>query len=131
MKIMAETVPFSEIPNAQCGDWRRGPDGTLHIRVAREMGDDSARLVILHEIVEQVLCEKRGIPCAVVDAFDSAFEARRQPGDDSEDGDAPDCPYKKEHFTATNFERLMAAEMGLDWAEHDKRILKLPSTTAP
>jgi hypothetical protein len=123
---MIETVPFAELPNAQCGDWRRGEDGTIHIRVAKEIGDDSAVLVILHEYVEMTLCEKRGISCAVVDTFDAAFEARRQPGDVSEDGDAPDCPYRREHFAATNFERLMASEMAVDWRRHENRILALP-----
>jgi hypothetical protein len=123
---MIETVPFSEIPNAQCGDWRRENDGTLHIRVAREIGDESAVLVALHELIEVVLCEKRGISCASVDAFDAVFEAGRNPGDNSEAGDDPAAPYRREHFAATNFERLMAAEMGVCWKSHEERILALP-----
>ena len=38
MRIVIETVPFKEIPNAQCGDWRRDADGTLQIKVAEEIG---------------------------------------------------------------------------------------------
>ena len=125
MKVMIETVPFADIPNAQCGDWRREADGVLHIRVAEEVGDDSAFLIARHEMDEAILCEKRGITCDEVDVFDAKFEAARKPGDTSEAGYAPDCPYSKEHHAATLFERAMAVELGVDWQEHEERINKL------
>ena len=125
LRILIETVPFSEIPNAQCGDWRREADGVLHIKVAQEIGDDSALLVAFHEMVECCLCEKRGITCAEVDVFDANFEANRKPGDTSEAGYAHGCPYSKEHHAATLFERAMAIELGVDFAEHEERINNL------
>lgn len=125
MRIMAETVPFADIPNAQCGDWRREADGILHIRVAQEVGDDSALLIALHEIVEVALCEKRGITCAEVDVWDANFEANRKPGDTSEAGYAKGCPYSKEHHSATLFERAMAVELGVDWETHEQKINSL------
>jgi hypothetical protein len=125
IKILIETVPFAEIPNAQCGDWRRGKDGTIHIRVAKEIGDDSAALVILHEFIEMMLCEKRGISCASVDAFDEAFESNRKPGDISEAGDSINSPYAEEHCAASGIERLLASMLGVSWAEHERRINNL------
>ena len=122
---MIETVPFSEIPNSQCGDWRREEDGTLHIRVASEIGEDSALLVAVHELVEQTLCEKRGITCAEVDVFDARYESGRNPGDKSEPGNAPFAPYRREHFFAETIERLMAAELGVDWRQHEEAIEEL------
>jgi hypothetical protein len=125
MKILIETIPHSEQPYPTCGDFRE-ENGVLHIRVSKEIGEDSALLVALHELVEVTLCKKRGISTESVDAFDIAYEKTRPEGDDSEPGDSPDAPYRKEHFFATNIERLMAEQMGVDWAEHDERILKLP-----
>lgn len=126
MKIVIETIPHASQPYPTCGDWRRDEDGTLRIKVSEEIGDDSAILVALHELVEVVLCEKRGITAEAVDKFDKAYEKTRPEGDDSEPGDSPDAPYQMEHFFATNIERLMAQQMGVDWMDHDRRILDLP-----
>ena len=60
-----------------------------------------------------------------LDAFDIAFEANRKEGDDSEPGDDPNCPCRKEHFFVTSVERLLAAELGVDWAEYDAAIYAL------
>jgi hypothetical protein len=125
MKILIETIPHSEQRYPTCGDWLE-KDGVLHIRVSGEIGEESALLVALHELVEVTLCKRRGISEKAVDEFDIAYEKTRPENDDSEPGDSPDAPYRKEHFFATNIERLMAEQMGVDWAEHDERILKLP-----
>lgn len=126
MKILIETIPHKEQCYNTPGDWRRDADGALRIKVSEEIGDKFAFLVALHELIEVTLCEERGITCEAVDKFDTAFERTRPKNDDSEPGDAPDAPYKKEHFFATSIERLMCAEMGIDWNEYDAAISKLP-----
>jgi hypothetical protein len=126
MRITIETIPHKNQPYPTCGDYFHDGKGNLKIHISEEIGVDSALLVAIHELCEAVLCYKRGIKFKDIDDFDAKFEDNRKPGDDSEPGDDPKAPYRKEHFFATTIERLMAAEMGLDWAEHDKRILKLP-----
>lgn len=126
MKILIETVPHKEQAYPTVGDWRRHPDGTLHIKVSEEIGDKYALLVALHELVEVTLCEDRGIQCSVVDTFDKNFEARREDGNEDEPGDDPACPYKNEHFFATNLERAMAHEMQVDWKAYEESIYALP-----
>lgn len=126
MKIIIETIPHRKQNYSTVGDWRRDPDGTLRINVSEEIGDEYALLVALHELVEVALCEKRGITCELVDAFDKKFESERQPGDEREPGDCPGAPYLREHFFATNIERLMAAELGVDWATYDEAVMSLP-----
>ena len=32
------------------------------------------------------------------------------------------APYRKEHFFATNLERLLAAELKVDWFEYDRYV---------
>jgi hypothetical protein len=125
MKVLIETIPHKEHRYSTCGDWFE-KDGVLHIKVSEEIGEDSAMLVALHEWIETTLCKKRGITEKQVDDFDVAYEKTRPENDESEPGDSPDAPYRKEHFFATNVERLMAEQMGVNWFDHDKRILALP-----
>lgn len=126
MKIIIETVPHASHPYPTVGDWRRDSDGTLRIKVSEEIGDKFALLVALHELIEVTLCEDRGITCDQVDKFDTEYEKNRPEGDESEPGDSPDAPYRKEHFFASSIERLMAAELGVDWEKYDSEIMNLP-----
>lgn len=96
------------------------------IFVSSEIGDKFALLVALHELIEVTLCEERGITCEQVDTFDKSFELHRPAGNEDEPGDDPAAPYQKEHFFATSLERLMAAELGVDWKKYDEAIMKLP-----
>jgi len=121
VKIEIKTIPHKLHPYPTVGDWRRDRKGVLHIKVSQEIGDEYAFLVALHELVEVVLCEKRGITCKAVDDFDKHFEARLRVADE-EPGDDPSAPYRKEHFFATNIERLMAAELGVDWKKYEETI---------
>jgi hypothetical protein len=126
MKIIIETIPHCKQPYPTCGDYFHDGMGNLTICVSEEIGTDSALLVAIHELCEAVLCYKRGIKFADIDEFDARFEDNRKKGDTSEPGDDQNAPYRREHFFATTIERLMAAEMGVDWKEHDNRILALP-----
>jgi hypothetical protein len=42
-----------------------------------------------------------------------------------EPGDDPRAPYYKEHFFATNIERMIAHEMGIDWNEYSQKVESL------
>lgn len=124
MKIIIETVPHKSQRYETVGDWYRDPDqpNVLHIKVSEEIGTKPAMLVALHELVEVLLCEDRGITQEQVDDFDSNFEFHREDGNTDEPGDDPAAPYRKEHFFATNIERLMGAEYGVDWKQYDDAI---------
>ena len=126
MKIILQTIPHSSQPYSTCGDWRRDKDGTLIINVSEEIGEKNATLVALHELIEVLLCEDRGITTEAVDSFDKNFEKNRSEDDDSEPGDDPDAPYRKEHFFATSIERLMAQQLNVDWKKYDDSIMALP-----
>ena len=79
-------------------------------------------LIARHEIDEAFLCSQRGIGTAMVDEFDIAYEANRKAGDDSEPGDDPHAPYKREHCFATGIERLLAAELCVDWKTYEETL---------
>ncbi len=126
MKIVIETIPHNTQRYPTCGDWFRDEDGTLRIKVSEEVGTKEACLIALHELVEALLCEDRGITQQAVDDFDKAFEAAREPGNEDKPGDDPAAPYRKEHFFATNIEALMSSEYGINWQEYEKKIEPLP-----
>lgn len=99
------------------GDWIFD-DGDLHVMVSR-MAEDYTFLVAIHEMIEAYLCYKRGIAEEVVTQFDSDFIGIGEPGD------SPDAPYREEHFFATTIERLIAAELGVDWEAYDEAVREL------
>ena len=120
MKIIIESIPHCEQRYETVGDWQVNGN-TINVRVSR-MQDDYDFLVGIHEAIEAYLCVKRGVTPELVDAFDTAFEEARADGNEDEPGDDPNAPYRKEHFFATSVERLLAAELGVDWSEYDKAI---------
>lgn len=125
MKIVIETIPHKKQRYPTVGDWYTRK-GVLHIRVSQMSDWRYELLVALHELVEVSLCKHRGITEAETDAFDIAFEKARKPGNEDEPGDDPKAPYRKEHFFATSVERLMAAELNVDWNKYDREIYDLP-----
>jgi hypothetical protein len=125
MHIELRTIPHDEQRYETVGDWENLPDGSLRISVS-DMGiEDYAFLVAIHEAVEVWLCNKRGITDEAVSAFDIEYEKNRPDGDESEPGDHPDAPYRKEHFFATNIERMIALELGVDWKLYSGRVESL------
>lgn len=137
MHIYIDTIEHSAQRYATVGDWILTPPKValgnggsveacrLTIHVSRMNNKDYEFLVGIHEAIEAYLCYRRGISQASVDSFDKQFENDREPGDESEPGDSPDAPYRREHFTATTIERMLAAELGVDWNEYDKTVNQL------
>lgn len=129
MKITIETIPHDEQRYETVGDWFFDDAGDLHIKVSDMKSWKYEALVGFHELVEVLLCKGRGITTEMVDAFDMQW-SRDHPGEvlgsgPVEPGDDPACPCRKEHFFATTVERLLAAELGVDWTEYDSAVMAL------
>jgi hypothetical protein len=104
------------------GDWQIDKAGKLHITVSK-MGDQRYEFLVgMHEVIEAYLALHSGVSPEAVDKFDRAYEAKRKPGDDSEPGDDPRAPYHEQHVFAEKIERLLAAELGVDWPAYDKEV---------
>lgn len=122
MNITIKTIPHDKQRYPTCGDWWFDKSGDLQLRISDMGNPEYESLVALHELVEVMLCKKRGITAEQVDAFDMAFEKAREEGNDDEPGDDPKAPYRKEHFFATNIECLMAGELGVDFKEYEAAV---------
>lgn len=125
MDIKLEVVSHNLQRYATCGDWFwRGSD--LVVRASRMSQHKYEFLVTLHELVEAMLCVATGVMQDSVDEFDRRFEERRQPNDkDSEPGDDPAAPYRREHAIASVVERLAADLLGVDFNRYSKEIAEL------
>ena len=115
MSIEIKTIPHKDQRYDTAGNWTYTGD---HLTIlVSDLGDPLMEYLIAdHELREAVLCAHRGITEKQVDDFDLAFKGEGEPGD------APSCPYKREHFFATSIERLTAAELGIDWGEYEAKI---------
>lgn len=125
-KFILEVIEHKLQRYPTVGDWIVKPCEPTVIRSSRLSSLQREFCVLIHELVECYLCQMRGISDADVTAFDEAFEKARPDGDDSEPGDSPEAPYRKEHFFATTIERLVAAELGIDWADYERELNELP-----
>lgn len=127
MNVIVTTMPHARQRYATVGDWVADGRGHLrHIHVSELGNEDYHFLVAMHELIEAHLCLKRGVSQHEVDAFDMAFERDRDLGDESEPGDAPAAPYRREHRQAENIERQLADLLGIDWQAYEAAIGELP-----
>ena len=109
------TIPHDMQRYPTTGDWEFN-DTPGEVRIDIHVSDTNswrrAALLAVHELIESLLCRHAGITQAAVDAFDRAHL------DADEPGDLPDCPYRDQHRFATVVEKLLAAELGVDWREY-------------
>lgn len=123
MKLTLKTLPHAKQRYNTVGDYTLDRDlfeGEEVWRFTVTETEDwrSQAAIFLHEFVEAMLCKERGITPEAVDDFDMGPLGRQ-----SEDpGDHPQAPYAKEHRFAENLERLLIAELGLTWAEHEEEV---------
>lgn len=141
MRLVIEVVSHEDQRYETCGDWQFIPGtwknkegvevqntiigGTLKVTVSDTKNWKHAVLVGIHEFVEAVLCLNDGVSEQSVTNFDLEYEARRPAGDNSEPGDSPLAPYRKQHFIATTIERQLAVALGVDWNEYEQALYSL------
>ncbi len=120
MRIIIETIPHQSHRYSTVGDYYVLGDGTRMIRVSELPDERMSLLIALHELIEQALTEARGIPEGEIAAFDTAVPADSPYAEDP--GHDPAAPYHREHVFAECIERLMAAELGVNWQDYEKAI---------
>lgn len=104
------------------GDWyiSEALDRDLFIKVSTLPDRREMWLVAIHELIEAALCEVAGITAEEVDSFDMNYsnvvDAPPEPGD------CPAAPYYRQHQIASGIERLLAAEMGVDWLTYERHV---------
>lgn len=120
MNLHIRTIPLEQHRYATHGDYWTDPDGVQHIVVTDLPDPRYSFLIALHELIEAKLCELRGIAEPDIMAFDIAVPATSPFHDDP--GHDPAAPYNKEHVFAECIERLVAAEMGVNWQDYEAAL---------
>jgi hypothetical protein len=100
------------------GDYYLKKNGDLKVEVINHGRDDYNYLLIIHELLEYFLLQKRNASIAEVEAYDIEFESDpkrvelyREPGAD------PTCPYKVEHDYANKVVKELCDATGLDFED--------------
>ena len=128
LNINIKTIPHKEHRYPTLGDYWRNTDGKQEMRISEMGNDDYAFMIAIHELIEWYLTEKRGIKEEDIKAFDELFEKERLRGlhaEKEEAGFDSRAPYLKEHAFATNIEKQLAKELGVNWDKYDADIKAL------
>lgn len=102
--------------------------GTMVIRASRMSHPAYTLAIMVHEMVEFLLCRLHGINEKRITAFDKKHEEERRVGlrhFDEEPGDAMDAPYRAEHQAATHVERAVIAAFDLKWEDYECECVSL------
>jgi hypothetical protein len=123
LRLQIETVPHEKQRYPTVGDYWLDESGVEQIRVSEMIDWRYEVLVAVHELVEMALTRHRGINEEAITEFDIKFEQDKEKGlVAGEAGDNVNAPYRKEHFFATNLERLLAGELDVNWPEYDRYV---------
>ena len=115
MKFEVLTIEHDAQRYVTIGDYWEDDDG-LHVRISR-LGDWRYEgLVLVHEVVELLLCKVAGVNISDVDAWDMSH------GDLDEPGEDPRAPYHRQHMAADAIERAVAWMMGVDWNDYTSKV---------
>jgi hypothetical protein len=115
MQIDLEVIPHANQRYETPGDWYYDIAPSiplLHVRASAMSDHRYEFLILLHEIVEAMLCSTTGVTQREVDEFDTGFTGTAE---GSEPGDDPEAPYHREHVIASVVERLAAELLSVDW----------------
>jgi hypothetical protein len=137
-KITIEVIPHTEQRYNTVGDWQFVREEIEGKKVAKELnikvsdinyGDEANMLVAVHELVEALLCESKGVDEVRVDEFDKNWKPRdihwSSDKQLSEPGEDDFAPYYREHQVATGIERMLGAFLWLNWARYELLVDRL------
>lgn len=98
------------------GDYYTDRRGRLVFEMVDLGRQDYIIPLLVHELIEEVVCAVRGKTHAQIDAWDFAFKGNGEPGE------AKGCPYYREHRFATKLENMLIKELGLNWKDYDRAL---------
>jgi len=126
LNISIQSIPHYQQRYDTCGDYFDASEGEgVVINVSELPSRREMLLVAIHELIEMALCEAEGVGFEEIDEFDREHEASLPKGDETEPGDRSDAPYYKQHQIASGIERILAAEMGVDWLTYSRHVEEL------
>jgi hypothetical protein len=127
-RIEINTLPHARQRYPTAGDWWEEPAGNetaLVIRISRITTRSILEYpLMIHELVEALLCHAAGIPDAAVDDWDFAHR-------ESDPGLDPSCPYHTQHLVATDMEYRMVRALGIPEPYYNETLQSLDAEPQP
>lgn len=121
MNLICKVIPESEMRAEVNGaDWFWDEHGDLQVRVSPMSNWRYEVLLMIHELTEAVMCMHNGVSQAAVDKFDLEYDKTHT--FDLDAGDDPHAPYVREHCLATAIERILCAELDVNWLSYDTEL---------
>ena len=108
--------------NNDVGDYFQDAEGVWHIRSFPMKNHLHEQLIFVHEFIELLLVEHRGISQDAIDAYDALHNLESNNLILADPALNLDCPYRDEHKTALEIEKIMAIELDIDYAEYTEVI---------
>lgn len=107
-----KVIPHNEQRYETAGDYFEDADD-WQFRVSALDNADYEFMVLIHELIEWHLTQRRGLSEPEIAAFDMAHPELDDPGADKR------APYHKEHMFSLKVEKMLCKFMGLDWSAYD------------
>jgi len=121
MRIITKVVPLDWQRYDTLGDYFDNGDA-LHFRITDTGNDEYNKLILIHELIEELMTRHRGISEKDILEFDLKFDDSKQEG---EPGDQIDAPYRNEHRFAEMIEKMICHELGIDWIKYNEDLNKV------
>jgi hypothetical protein len=127
-QIKTNIIPLESQRYATLGDYYEDENdkNLLHFKISDTGNDTYNKVILVHELVEQILTEYQGVKEPDILAFDLWVEEEIKAGrypEDEEPGDHPLAPYRKQHDFAMNIERQIMNFLGIDFKQYDKAVM--------
>ena len=120
--ITVKFLDYKDMRYPTVGDYEMVEGDILEFRIAKSGNSIYDRIVLIHEMGEQLMSEFKGVTNEQIDEFDFAYEKNRPEGNMDEPGDDPNCPVQIEHSIMTAVERILCACMNIPWKTYNDAI---------
>lgn len=115
LEISINIVPRSKMRYDTLDDYHR-ENGRLVVDICGIGNNTYERMLLIHALTEQLICEYMGISDETITAWDRAHLHSPEPGD------APGCPYLVPHGVAMAVERMIAAVLKIPWEKYEQDL---------
>lgn len=124
-QIKTEIIPEQSQRYPTLGDYFEDSEGILHFKISNTGNNLYNKVILVHEILEQLLTQYEGIKEEDIFAFDLWVEEEIEAGRyDGEPGEHPLSPYKKQHIFAENIERQIMNFLGIDFKQYENDLIQ-------
>ncbi len=94
-------------------------DNILNFQIVEHKTDLYSKFTLIHELIEQILLEVKGVNIDDIDKFDFEFEKdSERTSKYFEPGDDPNCPYKVEHDYADSVLKEICNRLNINFEDY-------------